>query len=140
MVFKIILFVILAVFLFLFIRNVVILYGFRKGNTKKTNGYLNEVKHEKNVYVGRKSGRFYKHWVSYTYTYHVNEKSYSVSGGSSGKPDNIQRTVRIIYQKKKPKYAYAENHTFPNQIVYAILFGILTLVSMVLAIPALIEI
>lgn len=139
MIFKIIIFVVAVIFLSLFIRNVVILCGFRKGNTKKTNGYLNTVNHERNVYVGYKHGRFYKHWIRYTYTYKVNGKTFSLSGGSPGKPHNIDRVARVVYQKKNPKYAYVEKYIFPEQITYTILFGLFTIISILIGVLALID-
>ena len=95
--------------------------GFRKSNCKKCKGYLKEIVHTKNKYVGGKSGRFYKDYVNYRYTYRVNGSEYTVHGGTPGVKGDVGRIVDVKYQKNAPRYAYVEGLTFPVQPILAIL-------------------
>lgn len=104
-----------------------IFIGFRSGNCCRCNGYLKKEKHERNKYVGAKSGRFYKDYIEYVHIYNVNEKEYTISWGAPGKRGDFPGNVKVIYQKNKPKYAYINKLTFSVQtIVFVLLLPICT--------------
>ena len=105
--------------------------GFRFGKMSKTRGYLSQHKHEKNVYKGGKAGRWYKHWMEYTYQYRVDGNEYRVNGSNPGKPNEIPKTVLILYQTKHPQYAYAKNLTLPTQPFVAAVCLILGLLFLI---------
>lgn len=113
--------------------NFIVFVGFRKNNVKNVNGYLQSTKSEKNVFKGGRNGRLHKNWVNYVYSYRVDEKSYTISGGISGTKQNLNTVVKVIYQKKHPEKAYIKNLTFPMQIIYAILVFV---IAMMLIIPS----
>ena len=104
----------------------VISIGFRRSNTSITKGYLKKTNHRRNVYVGGKSGRWYKNWLDYSYSYRVDDKQYTVSGGIPGKPDNIKSSVTVIYQKNHPDLSYIQDLTFPIQAVIAVLLFVVS--------------
>ncbi len=95
--------------------------GFRKTHCKKCKGYLIKTLQHKDVYVGGKSGKFYKRYLEYTYVYQVNEKEYRIFGGVPGIKSNISHVVDIRYQKKNPRFAYIYRLTFPIQPILALL-------------------
>ncbi len=99
----------------------VISAGFRRSNTLQTIGYLEKTNTQHNVYIGGKTGRWYKNWTDYSYVYRVDGKKYTLSNGAPGKQDNLKNTVTVVYQIKHPKYAYIKDLTFPIQPVFAAL-------------------
>ncbi len=99
-----------------------VLLGLRKRKRGKCKGYLHKTVQNKNVYVGRSLGRFYKRYIDYTYAYRINGKEYYVSGGAPGVKGNLCQTVDVIYHKKNPKIAYIYNLQFCHpRLVFAIL-------------------
>ena len=96
-------------------------FGFRKKHCSKCKGYLTDTAKHKNVYVGRSNGRFYRHYLNYSYAYQVNGKAYYISGGIPGTKGNVNKTVDVIYQRKNPKLAYIQNLTIPLQPIVAVL-------------------
>ena len=89
--------------------------GFRKGQCSKCKGYLTATTHHKNKYVGGKRGRFYKHYSDYVYEYRVNGQTFTISGGIPGTKSNLNHAVEVIYQKRRPQYAYIRKLTLPVQ-------------------------
>ena len=87
-----------AVCLAFCIRNLVILYGYRKANTKKVNAYLQSTKHEKDVYLsGGKmaTGRFHKHWTESVYVYRVDGKPYTIRDSAPGRPSEMTKMTKV---------------------------------------------
>ena len=119
------------VLLIVSIYNFYIFYGFRKDNIKKVNGYLQSTKSEKNVYKGGKVGRWHKNWVNFVYSYNVNGKIHTVSGGVSGTKQNLKTAVSVVYQKRHPERAYIKGLTIPMNIIYAVASLIVAIVSIV---------
>lgn len=113
--------------------NFIVFVGFRKNNVKKVNGYLQSTKSEKNVFKGGRNGRWHKNWVNYVYSYRVAGKKYTISGGVGGTKQNLNTTVKVVYQKKHPQKAYIKNLTFPMQIIYAVL---VLVIALMLVIPS----
>ncbi|MBQ6183622.1 MAG: hypothetical protein IJK33_07015 [Clostridia bacterium] len=67
----------------------------------------------------------YKHWVKCSYKYVVDGKEYQISSENAGKPDQVLQSVTVIYQKKRPKYAYIKNMTIPIQPFISFAFFVL---------------
>lgn len=99
---------------------VCISFGFRKTQCGKCKGYLTNIVQQRDVYVGVKSGRFYKHYLDYVYVYRISGKEYRISGGVPGMKSNVRQVVDITYQKKNPKFAYIDRLTFPIQPIVAL--------------------
>lgn len=116
-------YVVMAISLSVFVAETYLIYislGFRKSKRAKCKGYLNTTTQYRNKYVGRKSGRFYKHYIDYIYTYTVDGKTYRISGGAPGIKNNLRQTVDVIYNKKHPRFSYADKVTFPLPIFAAV--------------------
>ncbi len=96
-------------------------WGFRKNNACKCKGYLANTLQHKNVHVGGKGGRFYKHYLDYEYVYRVYGKEYRLSGSVPGTKANLRQSVDIVYQKRKPQHAYIRDLTIPYQPITALL-------------------
>ena len=107
--------------LFVDIYFVWIVWGFRKNNIRTCKGYLVNTLQYRDVYVGGKAGRFYKHYLDYEYVYRVNGKEYRISGGVPGAKADLRQSVDIVYQKHKPQRAYIRGLTIPHQLVTALL-------------------
>ncbi len=117
-------YILLIVGIIIFIIDVYLFFislNFAKKRCGKCKGFLLNTVQQKNVYVGGKSGRFYKHYLNYVYIYRVNGKEYRISGGVSGTKDNISSTADVIYQKNNPKFAYIKNLTLPIQPILALI-------------------
>ena len=80
--------------------------GYRRHLCGKCKGYLKEIKQLKDVYIGLRTGRFYKRYIDYAYVYRVDGKEYFIDGGVPGTKNGLRNCVDIIYQKKKPQRAY----------------------------------
>ena len=114
----------LAAFLIVFLTDLyfaVIAVGYKKKYCSKCKGYLTNTTQRKNVYIGGKNGRFYKHYLNFKYTYRVNGKVYEISDGVPGTKNNINSAVDIIYQKRNPKFAYIHNLTIPFEPIITFL-------------------
>ena len=110
--------------LFFGIRNLIIYKRLIDKNfTGKTNAYLNSYEYQKNVLARR---RVIPNLTSLKYTYTVNGKKYKLSYHIETKPypKNLQQTIRVVYLKSNPKYAFCELTRFN----YAI-FGWLMLIT-----------
>lgn len=102
----------LIMFVFAISASVFIIYmtryitGFRKRNLLEVTGYLAKTELHKNVFRGHPfSGKWYRHWTNYEYTYSINGQQYSVRGGKSGQKKDIPQSVTIVVQKNAPKNA-----------------------------------
>ncbi len=114
------------------VRNVIIVWGYRKANVKKVNAYLQSTTHEKDVYLsGGKvsSGRFYKHWTEAVYVYRVDGVPYTIRDGSPCRPSEMMKITKVIFQKTNPKRAYFA-YQFPLEWIY----GALCLFFMILSV------
>ena len=115
-------YLVLTVFLIIFLIDLyftVVSLGYRKKYCAKCKGYLLNTQQRRDVYIGGATGRFYKHYLDYKYTYKINGKTYEISDGTPGTKKNIPYCVDIIYQKKNPKFAYIKNLTIPFEPVIA---------------------
>ncbi|MBP3555873.1 MAG: hypothetical protein J6K63_09565 [Clostridia bacterium] len=118
------------------VRNLVILYGYRKANTKKVNAYLQSTKHEKDVYLSggkRASGRFYKHWTESVYVYRVDGKPYTIRDSAPGRPSEMTKMTKVVYQVSNPKRAYFAWFC-PLERIFAGFCGFGALVAFILAV------
>ncbi len=122
---SVIMFVLMCRFLF-------ISFGYLKVN--KVKGYLKVCEHKRNVYKGGKSGRFYEHWVDSVYMYRVGEKEYSICVQNPGKPNQMEKTVDVIYQIKNPKYSYIKQLTFPLQPLFTLPFFMFSIIFLIVGV------
>lgn len=123
-----VIFLIMSAFLFvLTVKLSVISFHFRPKYCSCCKGYLQKTTQYRNKYVGGKNGRWYKHYIDYTYVYRVDGKAYEISDGSPGTKSNLRTSVDVVYQIKNPKYAYIRNPHPP--IVPLLMFGALILFS-----------
>ena len=92
-----------ALILFIDVYLIYISIGFRKKNCHKCKGYLISSTQHKDKYIrtGRFSGRFYKRYLDFAYSYRVDGNQYTVSSGAPGGKENINSVVDVIYQKKQ---------------------------------------
>ena len=103
---------------------------FLKKQTGEARGFRVSCEHQRNVYKGGKSGRWYSHWVKCAFLYQVSGEEYTVSCERPGKPCDIRKTVWVVYLKKYPKFAYIKDLSFPWQYIVApmlLVFGALFL-------------
>ncbi len=105
--------------------------GFSKKRIRKTTGFLVNVKHERNVYIGRPA-TFYPHYVSAVYSYRVSNKQFHITWRAPGMPHNMPQRVKVFYQSKHPRFAYIEKGPFIQPFV-AIVTGVLSIICIVLA-------
>ncbi len=110
---------------------VYISFGFCKRYCARTKGYLVNTTQHKDIYVGGKSGKFYRRYLDYVYVYRVSGKEFRISGGVPGVKSDISRVVDIIYQKKNPQLAYINRLTFPMQPIVALLLSLLWIMLIV---------
>lgn len=108
--------------------------GFCKSKTSKCKGFLKEVTHYKNKYVGGVRGRFYKDYIDYVYEYRVNGNKFLVSGGCPGTKGNLSNVVDIVYQKSRPKLSYIKQLTFPIHPICSTVFFVFFALFLILGI------
>ncbi len=95
-------------FLLFGIRNLVIDKKLNnKKLTAKTNAYLDNFEHQKNVLVRR---RVIPDITTLQYTYTVDGQKYKLGFRLESKPTSkdLQRTIHVVYLKSNPKYACCE--------------------------------
>lgn len=109
-----------SILFFLEVYFIYISLGFRKNKCAICKGFLVSTKQYKNIYVGGKTGRFYKRYLDFEYEYRVNGKEYHISGSGLGTKGNLRSAVDITYQKNNPKHAYINKLTLPIQPIVAI--------------------
>lgn len=131
-----IIFLLIGMICFAFcVRNLFILWGYRKANVKKVNAYLQSTTHEKDVYLsGGKvsSGRFYKHWTEAIYVYRVEGIPYTIRDSSPSRPSEMTKMTKVIYQISNPKRAYFAWFC-PLEGIFAAFCGLGALVAFILA-------
>jgi hypothetical protein len=131
-----IIFLLIGMICFAFcVRNLVILLGYRKSNTKKVNAYLQNTKHEKDVYLSggkASSGRFYEHWTEATYIYRVDGVPYTIRDGSPCRPSEMTKMTKVVYQVSNPKRAYFACFC-PLEGIFAVFCGLGALIAFILA-------
>ena len=102
--------------------------GFRKSNLLEVTGYLAKTELLKNVFRGHPfSGKWYKHWTNYEYTYRINGQQYSICGGRPGQKKALPQSITIAVQKDAPKNAVIPQFDkFPSKwILCYLLLGLL---------------
>ena len=87
--------------------------------TEEARGFCVSCEHGRDVYKGGKSGRWHRHWVRCAFSYQVSGKEYKVFCENPGKPSDIRKTVRVVYLKRHPKFAYIKDLSFPWQYIAA---------------------
>ncbi len=120
-----------AVFLGICVVFTGITLGFSKKNVGKTRGFLESVKHERNVRIGRPATR-YPHYVTAVYVYRVQGKQFHVTWRAPGTPQEVPNSVTVFYQRKYPQLAYMETGPFVAPFT-AIVTGLLGAMFLLMA-------
>lgn len=113
---------------------------YRCGKTDTTGAYLKKTHHQRNVYKGRKSGRWYKHWTDYVYSYRVDGKEYEISCDGPWLPSALPRVISVTYQTKHPNRAYIKRLRHPDALIGVIVMSVFSVMFFIISILAILNI
>lgn len=112
-------FVLLGAAFLLFLQSVwalIVSIGYKKSEIVREYAYLERTKYTPNVNTHDRRGNsvycYTKAWYSYT----ADGKEYSITDVFyNTKPSELQKAVKVIYQKKRPGSGYLQKITLPHE-------------------------
>ncbi|MBQ8418742.1 MAG: hypothetical protein IJY37_00120 [Clostridia bacterium] len=79
------------------------------------------------------TGRFHKHWTESVYVYRVDGKPYTIRDSAPGRPSEMTKMTKVVYQVSNPKRAYFAWFC-PLERIFAGFCGFGALVAFILAV------
>ncbi|MBQ6431959.1 MAG: hypothetical protein IJJ99_08820 [Oscillospiraceae bacterium] len=102
--------------------------GYRKGETVRGYACLERTEYKPNVNTHDRMGHFVRYTTKAWYTYTADGREYTIAHVFDNvKPGELQKTVNLIYWKKRPGSGYLKGISLPREPFECCVFGFLGL-------------